>query len=537
MPPLLEFLSTHSLPSLFLILCLGVLLGQVNLWGISLGTSGVFFVALLFGHYGIAVAPEIQTLGVVLFVYAVGLAAGPRFLKAFQKRGLAFAWLAAATIAAGFLATLALELLFDFGPALSTGIFTGALTSTPGLAAAQESLADTRVAVGYGIAYPFGVIGVVLFVQVLPRLLRVDLAAEEAADDSGLRAPSLANAWFEIRNPQLAGKTVDEFTSMHMLDFTLSRIHKADRVIPALNEEVLLLGEEVRVVATPETLTKIEMLIGPRVPDKAEPPSNIASRTLVVTEKAVAGKRLYQLQFRERFGVVITRHWRDDIELVPKAESTLEIGDTIRIVGDAADCDRLAPLLGQSDKRQHETAFPPILMGLVLGAFLGLAPFQLGGVVVKLGMAGGPLLVGVLLGHFGRIGGLRAHMPLAAKYFIRELGLILFLAGAGTAAGAQFLPVLRASGLSLLAAGAVITLFPMAVAVFVARRVLRLDVLSTLGALCGGMTCTPGLGAVGRVSPSETPAIAYTTVYPVALIFVTVAAQGLALLLGRISGG
>ncbi len=531
MPAPTDFLAANSLLTLFIIVCLGVLLGEIRLRGVSLGTSGVFFVALLFGHFGLDVLPDIRTLGVVLFVYAVGLSAGPRFFKTFHKRGASFVCIAASTVAVGFIAAAAMEALFHFGPALSTGVFTGALTSTPGLAAAQETLADPRVAVGYGIAYPFGVAGVVLFVQVLPRLLRVNLAHEEKLSEGQWRPPSLTNAWFELRNPQIAGKTVDGLISMHLLDFTLSRISKGDRVIPARSEEPLLLGDRVRVVATPEVLGKAEMLFGPRVADMQEPPSNIASRTLVVTEKAVAGKRLHELQLRERFGVVVTRLWRDDLEFVPKAASTLEIGDTIRIVGDAADCDRLAPLLGQSDRMQHETAFLPILMGLVLGAFLGLVPFRFGSVSIKLGMAGGPLLVGLLLGHYGRIGRLRVRMPLAAKYFVRELGLMLFLAGSGTAAGGEFVSVFRQYGLPLFLSGVIVTLCPLSAAFLLARRYFKLDMLSALGAICGGKTCTPGLGAIRNLSDSESPAIAYATVYPVALIFVTVAAQLLAMLL------
>ena len=531
MQPLLEFLASHGIISLFAILCLGVALGELSIKGISLGTSGVFFVALGFGHFGVTVPSDIQTLGVVLFVYAIGLSAGPRFFAAFHRRGLTFATLAFAIVLTGFLAAAAMEAVFHFGAALSTGMFTGALTSTPGLAAAQESLPSPNVSVGYGIAYPIGVVAVVLFVQLLPRVLKIDLSREETHAAHGLSTPALANAWFEVKNPQLDGRTVDEFTSVHVLDFTLSRISKGDRAIPALGDAVLSLGDRVRVVGNAANLAKVEYLIGPRVLDMAEPPSGIASRTLVVSEEKVAGKRLSDLQIRERYGVVVTRLFRDEIELVPKWDSTLEIGDTIRIVGDAADCDRFAPMVGVSERRQHETAFLPILTGLVLGAFLGLVPFNVGGITVKLGMAGGPLFVGVLLGHFGRLGKMRVRMPLAARYFIRELGLIFFLAGAGTSAGAHFVPVFRTQGVSILFAGAVVTILPMIVAYVLARRFFKLDVLSTLGLLTGGMTCTPGLGAIRNVTDSETPSVAYATVYPVALIFITVLAQVLALVL------
>jgi putative transport protein len=513
-------------------LALGFLLGEIKVKGISLGASGVFFLALLFGHFKIEVPKEIGIFGVVLFVYAIGLGAGPRFFKTFRKRGISFAILAMSTLLAGAVATIIAELIFGFGPALSCGLFTGALTSTPGLASALDTLKDPGVSVGYGIAYPFGVVGVVLFVQLIPRLLRIDIKAEAKRESLRKQAPSLSKIWIEIKNPLLHGKTISEFNAGHFLDIAISRITKMEHTIPAINDAVLQLGDRLRVIGTEDNLKMAEMVVGPRIKDIVEPPSNIASRTLIVTEDKVAGKTLAQLEITERYEVVVTRLWRDELEFVPHGETTLEVGDTVRIVGEADDCDRFVPLVGHQERKLNETRFLPVLLGLMLGAYVGVFPLQLpGGISIKLGMAGGPLFVALIIGHFGRLGRMRFRLPLAANYFIRELGLILFLASAGTSAGTHFMEVVRNNGASLFLAGALITLVPLSTSYLIARKFFKLDILTTLGIICGGMTSTPGLGVVNDVSDSQTPAVAYATVYPVALILVTVLAQMLALLL------
>ncbi|MCB2155277.1 YidE/YbjL duplication [bacterium] len=533
----IEFLQGNTTLSLFLIILLGTLIGNLSIRGVSLGASGVLFVALVFGHFGIAIPGAITTLGVALFVYAVGLQAGPRFFKAFRSRGIAFAMLAIVTLAAGFAATVAMEMIFHFGAALSTGLYTGSLTTTPGLAAALEALKDPNVSVGYGVAYPFGVVGVVLFVQLMPRFLRIDLKKEAKEVERKMKGPGVKVVWLEMKNPQLHGKTVDELSSAHLTTTAISRITKLGHTIPARNEAELQLGDRVRAIGTDDNLHKLEMLIGPQIENVEEPPSNIVSHTLIVSEDAVAGKRLDELHIRERYGIVVTRLWRDEIEMVPTGSSTLEFGDTIRIVGDSADCQRFMPLVGHQERRLQETRFLPLSLGLAVGVAIGLIPLPFPGELrVALGMAGGPLFAALIVGHFGRIGPLSFRMPLAAKIFIREMGLIFFLAGAGTKAGANFVEVLKAQGVQLFIAGVVIAAVPLAASYIFARWVLKLDILSTLGAICGGMTSTPGLGVASNAADSDVPAVAYATVYPVALILVTILSQILGLALKALGG-
>jgi putative transport protein len=230
----------------------------------------------------------------------------------------------------------------------------------------------------------------------------------------------------------------------------------------------------------------------------------------------------------------VTRIWRDDFEFTPNATTSLEFGDTIRVVGNRGDCDRLVPVVGHQEERLQETAFTPLALGLLLGVLMGFIPLPLpGGLEVSLGLAGGPLLAGLIAGHFGRIGPLTFRVPMAAKYFIRELGLIFFLAAAGVAAGHEFWAVLRSQGVALLVGGLFTTMLPMIASFVAARWILRWDAITSLGAICGAMTSTPGLGAVATMSRSQASSLAYVAIYPTALIGITIVAPLLGMILTR----
>ncbi|MEQ8821870.1 MAG: TrkA C-terminal domain-containing protein [Sumerlaeia bacterium] len=525
-------LNAQPAIALFLIVAVGLLFGRLSIKGISFGASGVLFAALLAGHLGVRLPSIISTLGVVLFVYAVGIQAGPRFFNAFKKRGLSFALLALATLFSAAVAAVACELLFDISPALTVGAYTGALTTTPGLAAAREALNDPSVAVGYGIAYPFGILGVVLFVQAVPKILKKDLAAEAKTVEAAQRSPSLVIAHFELRNPQLSGKTAADFDEINRSDVNLTRLFRGDHALPVHSDTVFALGDKLRVVGKQEEIGRMEFLIGPPVEIAVESSSEVETRTVVVSQDAVAGKTLRELAIRQTYGVTITRLFRDDMEFAPRASTTLELGDTIRIAGAPLDCDRFVPIVGANEERLNETPFVTLAMGLLAGVLVGLIPLHLpGDITVKLGAAGGPLLVALLIGKVGRIGPLSFRVPAAAQFLLREAGLLLFLATTGTSAGADFVQVLLSQGPLLLLAAAIMAFVPLMTAYLIARRLLKLDLATTMGLICGAMTSTPGLGMASSTARSQVPAVAYATVYPVALITVTIFAQGLALLL------
>lgn len=546
---MIEFLvnPANQLVALFLILGLGIFLGRLELKGVSLGTSGVLFVAIVFGHLGVTLPEFITQVGVVLFVYAVGLMAGPRFFKTFRRDGLNFAALALVTLGVAFLATFAVEMIFQFGGGLSAGLFTGALTTTPGLAAAMEAVDDpegswaAQVSVGYGLAYPLGVAGVVLFIQLFPRLMGLnlkDLAREESRRE---KSQSPRGNWYRLTNPQVVGRTLGHLMDQHLVEVTISRVERASgETFVGRPDLIFEEGDIIRVIAKPKHEEAVETIIGPMVADKSEPDRSgkgpVQSRDVFITEPYLDGRTLRDLQLPESQGVVVARLWREEIEFIPQSGTRLSIGDLVRVVGTPEDCEKFITLAGNAERKLQQTNFLPLCLGLVIGVLIGRQTITLPGTGFgfSLGLAGGPLFVALLAGHYGRIGRMSIRIPMAAKIFIRELGLMFFLAGAGVIAGREFFTILLEQGAPLIAAGAIVTFVPMIAAWLFARHIIKLAVLPSLGAICGGMTSTPALGALTNAADSETPALAYAATYPVALIVVTIFAQTLGRLLNQL---
>ncbi|TWT78267.1 Aspartate/alanine antiporter [Posidoniimonas polymericola] len=509
----------------------GMLLGRIKWWGISLGASGVLFAAMLMGHWGVVLPKAFTALGVVLFTYSVGLQAGPHFVRTVKRYGLSYLVLAVFTLGVAWIAAFGCAKLLGINAMLTTGIYTGALTSTPGLAASLQTLKDPTISVGYGVAYPLGVIGVVLFVQVAPRVLKIDWQKEIERSNQGNGQPSIEAVWLRITNPQIEGKTIGEVEAAAVSDAVISRVIDTYVAMTPQASTRLCVDQHVRIVGTEAEIDKLELLLGPREPGFKEPKSVISSATLIVTEEAICGKSLESLHLRERHGVTISRIWRDEFEFVPQGRTTLQFGDEVRVVGDVADLARIEPIIGHQAQRLNETPFLPFALGLLAGVVVGDIPITLSPAVsFKLGMAGGPLTAGLIAGHFGRIAKINFRMPVAARRFVNDLGLILFLGGAGCDAGASFWEVIQSQGASLLLASAIVTIAPLAGAWGLARYAFRWDALNSLGAVCGAMTSTPGLGAVTRVADSSAPSTAYVAVYPVALLAVTL----LAPLLGKL---
>lgn len=539
---------------LFAILVIGLGLGQVSLRGISLGSAGVLFAAMLFGHYGFSIPKGVMDLGLLLFVYAVGLQAGPRFFRTFQRHGRQFVVLGLVTAGSGALITVglawALKLPFD----LASGLFTGALTCTPALAAAIDAIQRTTpgasgaISVGYGIAYPFSIVGVVLLMQFLPSLLRRDLKREEQRWllEKQLESPDLLTRQFLISNPNVDGKTVSEINPNRMTLANISRVKRGAQVFAATPELILQQGDVVMVVGPEGELEKMRLLLGEERHERMDVNANVLSVDVDVTEPSLTGKTLAEMKAWERYTVVITRIRRLGQELAPSGTATLEMGDNIRVVGDRQAVEAFAKLVHGSARRADETNLLPFLIGLLLGVAIGSIPINLPdsfgteGIQVKLGAAGGAFLISLLVGHFGGIplgkdqrwG--RLYVPAAARNLARELGLILFLAGAGINAGAQFFEILLQQGPALLLAGALVTTGSVAAGLLTMHFGYRMNMLSTMGALCACMTNPPGLGAANNQTETDLPTIAYASVYPVALIFKILLAQILVEVLQRI---
>lgn len=519
---------------LFSILALGSWLGQLSVRRVSLGSAGVFFVALVFGHFGFTVPKAIMELGLLLFVYAVGLQAGPSFFRTFRRQGSQFAIIGIVTVTAGALATVVIARGMRLPYDLAAGLFTGALTNTPALAAAVDAVSridpqrSATVAVGYGIAYPFSLIGIVLLVQALPAMLRRDVRAEEKRWLQSQQAERLALQvkQYLISNPNCEGKLLRELNPHRMSRVNISRVRQGDRVFAATPEVVLHQGDIVMVVGPEDELAKMRLLLGEETQVPMDVNTNVASVDVEVTESSLVGKTLASLKVWERYTVVITRIRRQGIEITPAGSSTLEMGDTLRVVGERSSVAQFVQLASRDSRRVDETNMVPFLIGLVLGILLGAIPFRLpNGMVLKLGAAGGAFLVSLLVGHFGHIGPFRMYVPPAARNLSRELGLMLFLAGAGTTAGAPLWSVVRQQGFSLFLAGAAITIVAVIAGLTVMLKVYRMDILGTLGALCAGMTNPPGLAAANAQAETDLPALIYASIFPVALIFKIIMAQ------------
>jgi len=534
-----QTVSSSSVGALFLILLTGLLLGQMRLFGLNLGSAGVLFTALLAGHYKLVVPEFYGSLGVIFFVYAVGLQAGPRFIHTIRTSGASLIRVCLVIIGAGAVAALVMGRLFSLEPGIVVGAFAGAMTSTPALAAGLEVFRTSSsaqlalAAVSYGLAYPIGVIGAVLPVQLLPKLLKKHVkqpSAEREGDPSG----AITTAAFRVENPNIVGRTVEGVNLWDFARISLSRILHEGEVHVVLGSTVLREGDEVLAVGRPDDLAKLELVIGSRIdstPLFEQGDRTLEARDIFVGTRATKGRSTASLS--ARYGVSLTRVVRLGIALAPGRDMALEPGDRIRAVGEPNQLEELEQALGHREQSIFETDMLGLVSGILAGVILGLIPWPISGAIgsLKLGLAGGPLFVSILAGHYGKIGPISNRIPASARFLLRELGLVLFLAYAGSKAGVNFVETFRQSGVAVLVTSLVIVLVPVALGFVTAFVVYRYDLTFSLGLICGGMTSTPALGTLISSLKTQEPAIAYAAIYPIALIAVTATAQVMALLL------
>ena len=531
---MLEQVLHHPVGIFFLIVAIGSGLGKIRLSNISLGASGVLFVGLFFGHFGYELPDALQDLGIILFVYSVGLQAGPRFFNQFRSAGFTFAKIGMVVVFSGVAVTWALSTFLGLDPALAVGMFAGAMTSTPGLAAAMDSAGDPAVGVGYGLAYPFGVVGVVLFVQLAPRLLRINLhSEEERAQEEESRLTRITRRQFRVTNPACLGKTLPELRITGICKVTITRVKKDGKVLPAARDCKLELSDVILAVGTNSELEKLKLLVGEDASEESMMDSGgVAARDVLVSNREITGRTLRALRLNSVHKVVVSRVFRENLTFTPDANFVVEVGDLLRVIGDRDDVDSFVTFAGQEEKRVHETNIAVLALGISLGVLLAYYEFNLpGGIHFRLGLAGGPLFVSLILAHFGRIGKVNVRTPRGARHFMQQLGLVLFLAGAGVSAGGSLTSVIRESGLQILWAAAAITIFSCLAGLLASKLLFRQNFLSVLGAITGSMTSTPALGAISDLTDRSEPFLAYSAVYPVALILMTICCQLLVFIL------
>lgn len=525
---MLESLLQSSYFALFLIVALGFMLGKINFRGISLDVSAVIFIALLFGHFGVVIPKELGNFGLVLFIFTIGIQAGPGFFDSFKSKGRVLILITLLIIGSACLTGVAFKYLLDIDTGEIVGLIAGALTSTPGLAAAIDATQSSSASISYGIAYPFGVIGVILFVKLLPKILGLDLRKEEKKLESRHREkhPSLQTGTFRITNAGVTGKTLVQLQVRTMTGAVISRVKHGDQTELPSAQSILYEGDFVKAVGSDGALHQLELLLGERVTEDLPLEQSFELRLLLITNKEVIGKSLGNLNFQGNFNCTVTRIRRSGIDLTPEPDLVLKFGDKLTVVGHQDSLEELSKLLGNDEKRLSDTDFFPIAMGIVLGVIFGKINISFSdNFNFSPGLTGGVLIVALVLSAIGKTGPIIWSMSGSANQLLRQLGLLLFLAEVGTSAGANLVSTFLESGWVLFGVGFAITLVPMIIAVLVGYYVLHISILDLLGTITGGMTSTPGLAAADSMTSSDAPSVSYATVYPIAMVFLIVFIQ------------
>jgi putative transport protein len=539
----------YALFVLSLITVLGMVFGRIRILSFRIGVAGILFVGLFFGHFGVSIDPMMwefaRDLGLILFVYSFGQEVGPGFLASMRKQGLRLNLLAAGVVLGGGVIALVLHRFTGIPLAAAAGLFSGATTNTPSLAAVQQSLkfipeytdaVRQLPSVAYAMAYPFGVIGVILVMGGLRLALRVDpkRVADEVEALKEKEMPRLAGIDLEVRNPDLDGIPVSRIVSLAGGSVVISRLARGLRAQEVPRDETKVRsGDRLHAVGAPEMLEKLKSVVGVEISvDLTEKRSEFTSRRVIVTRRGILGKSVEELNLRETYGLVVTRVIRTGMEFSPRAGFRLQFGDELRAVGKTEALDAFAKDAGESGEKLSQAAVVPMFIGIALGVMLGSIPLKIPGssVTFRIGLAGGPLIAAIVFSRIGKIGPLVWHVPPSANEMLRTIGISLFLAAVGIRAGAGFVETLLRGGVSWILGGALITLVPVLLASLVAVFVFRLNYLSLCGLLAGSMTNPPALAYANSLAPlSDETSMAFVTVYPLTMFLRLFTAQALVL--------
>ncbi|MBM6961109.1 transporter [Bacteroides caecigallinarum] len=518
--------------SVFLIVALGFMLGRIKIKGLSLDVSAVIFIALAFGHWGVSIPKELGNFGLVLFIFTIGIQAGPGFFDSFRTKGKTLILITVLIIASACLTAIGLKYAFGIDTPSVVGLVAGALTSTPGLAVAIDSTQSPLASIAYGIAYPFGVIGVILFVKLLPKLLRVDLDEEAKRLEKERRGqfPELKTCIFHVTNEAICGHTLAQLNIRAITGAVVSRLKIGDEIVIPTASVVVNKGDIVQAVGSEESLSNLGIMLGEREEGELPLINTQVIESLLLTKKDMINKQLGDLNLQKNFGCTVTRIRRSGIDLSPSPELALKFGDKLMVVGEQDGVQAVGRLLGNDEKRLSDTDFFPIAMGIVLGVLFGKLNISFGsGMSFSPGLTGGVLMMALFLSAIGKTGPILWSMSGPANQLLRQLGLLLFLAEVGTSAGKNLVSTFQESGFLLFGVGALITIVPMLVAAIVGRLVFKISMLDLLGTITGGMTSTPGLAAADSMTDSNIPGVAYATVYPIAMVFLILFIQFIAL--------
>ncbi len=538
----------HTILLYSIVISVGISLGKLKISGVSLGITFVLFAGILAGHLGFTgshqVIEFVRDFGLILFVFSIGLQVGPGFFSSFRKGGLSLNLLALAVVFGGAAITILIHFITGTPLSLLAGIMSGAVTNTPGLGAAQNAMAVagaratevTDMGIGYAVAYPFGVLGVILSMLLLKRLFRIDIIKEmelfEKDQHPEEAVPGKVN--LVVTNPLVVNYSIRKISGLLPEDVVISRVLHNGELISATSDTILSRNDIILAVARKGLIPELTEKIGTvSEMDISSGTGTLISRRVLVTNREVFGKNLGDLRLRTRYNINITRIYRSGIELVASPSIRLQMGDRLTVVGDESSVEKAAAELGNSLKRLNEPNLISIFVGIMLGVILGSIPFVIPGIPnpLRLGLAGGPLIVAILLSKYGYRFSLVPYTTVSANLILRETGILLFLASVGIMAGEKFVSAFSSGdGLIWMGYGALITILPVLITAFFTRAVLKKNYFEICGLLAGSMTDPPALAYVNNLARSEAPAIAYATVYPLVMFMRIFIAQLLIIL-------
>jgi putative transport protein len=527
----------QAILALSIVAAAGLALGSLGVAGVRLGTAGVLFAGIFFGQLGMQIDERIlefvRDFGLLFFVYTVGLQVGPGFFSSLKQRGLLLNALGAAIVLLGGLIVAGFRFFFHFPVPVIGGLFAGATTNTPSLAAAQAALqgltrpnptSSDLLGMAYAVAYPFGIVGIIVTMLLVRKIFSIDaeLEARNVALSAQVneRIPDYID--LEVTNPNVDGLALRDLPFAAEAGVVFSRLLRGGNVTVPEDDSVVRLGDSLRLVGPKARLLQFEPVIGRKSSiDIKSVPSDLTTGHLYVTKRQVLGKGLGELNFERAYGAVVTRITRADVEFAANDRVRLQFGDSLFVVGSENGVSQVGELVGNKPKVLDHPHVLPVFVGVLLGVILGSLPIVLPGMPapVRLGLAGGPLLVALVLSQVGRLGPLIWYLSPAANLVLREIGIVLFLACVGLKSGSRFLSVLLSgSGVYWMAAGAVLTFMPLMIVGIAARRFFKLDYPTLCGVLAGSMTDPPALAFATGITKSDQPLVAYAAVYPLIMI-------------------
>lgn len=543
---------TQSLLVLTIVIAVGIIMGErLKIKGMSLGVIWILFFGIFLAAIGIHINPTVEhfakDFGLVLFVYSIGLSVGPSFFSSLTHGGLKLNLMAASIVLLAVGCTIAIKYITGEDMATMIGVMSGAITNTPSLGAAQQAFSDiydgasnSNIANGYAVAYPLGVVGIILSIMLVKWIFRVNMGKEEdrlkaEAGDPNDKAPVCVDCF--LSNPKINGVTIAELHELTKIQMVVSRIiHQDKSETIARSESVLHTGDTLRILTDRKELRAIELLgqvsLYEKVPSSDS--SNLVSRKIVVTKGMWQGQKIGKVSLHAHYNVTITRVWRAGVALLATKDLALQLGDRLMIVGEEQDVQKVADLFGNQLKKLDAPNLVPIFLGIALGVIVGLLPIAIPGLSqpFKLGLAGGSLIVALLMGHFGPSYRMVTFATTSANMMLREVGLSLFLAAVGLGAGGTFIPAIVSGGYWWILYGVIITMVPLIIVGFTAYKAFNVNYYTLMGLIAGSTTDPPALAYAMSQSPNNDQAsVAYATVYPLTMFLRVMAAQLMILLL------